>query len=228
MMRITYMEHSGFVVEYEDVVLIFDYFTGNLPVFDKERKIYVFSSHVHPDHFVKEIFDWAKLYPHITYILSDDIRAKGPEGQTVYLGPHQKFSIDELVIETLGSTDEGVAFFVHLKDKVIYHAGDLHWWHWEEEGREYNDMMQQDYQREIGLIEGRHVDAAFVVLDPRLEEQYAWGLDYYMRHTQTEHVFPMHMWREYQLIERLMREAFSDPYREKIMKITEAQQIFEI
>lgn len=227
-MRITYLEHSGFVVEYEDVVLIFDYFTGELPVFDLEKKIYVFSSHVHPDHFVKEIFDLAERYSQITYLLSDDIKEKSAKGQTIYLGPHQKYSDAEITVETLRSTDKGVAFLVSLKDKVIYHAGDLHWWHWEEEGSEYNDEMRKNYQEEIGRIEGRHVDVAFVVLDPRLNDQYDWGLDYYMRHTQTEHVFPMHMWREYQIVEDLIQSESSSPYRDRIIQITDAQQIFEI
>ena len=52
-------------------------------------------------------------------------------------------------METLRTTDEGVAFLVTCKDKRIYHAGDLNWWHWEEESIDYNRQMRKDYQREI-------------------------------------------------------------------------------
>ena len=54
MIKITYLEHSGFAVECDDYVLIFDYYKGNLPQFDKDKKICVFASHVHYDHFKKK------------------------------------------------------------------------------------------------------------------------------------------------------------------------------
>ena len=38
MIKITYLEHSGFAVECDDYVLIFDYYKGNLPQFDKDKK----------------------------------------------------------------------------------------------------------------------------------------------------------------------------------------------
>ena len=48
-MKVIFVHHSCFVVEMEDVVLIFDYFEGNrvtgytftgvLPVFDKDKSI---------------------------------------------------------------------------------------------------------------------------------------------------------------------------------------------
>ena len=106
---------------------------------------------------------------------------KGPEGRTVKVKRRQNLSVDELRIQTLRSTDEGVAFLVRVKGITLYHAGDLNWWHWEEEGPEYNEKMKRDYQAEIGTIEGEHIDLAFVPLDPRLEEAYGWGIDYFMR-----------------------------------------------
>jgi hypothetical protein len=249
-MRITYLEHSGFVVEYKDAVLIFDYFKGEVPTFSKEKKIYVFSSHVHADHFNPQIFTWQQKYPDITYILSDDIKQQMPDdaeaskesleeiskeaskessgAQILYVGEHEELQVGDVRIETLHSTDEGVAFVVRLYDKVIYHAGDLHWWHWEGETKAYNAVMREEYQKEISRIEGLHVDVAFVVLDPRLKDQYDWGFDYYMKHTRTDHVFPMHMWGEYALYDRLMQEEYTASYRNRVIQITEPQQTFEI
>ena len=43
-MKITYIAHSGFSVELEKQVLLFDYFTGELPVWDKQKTILVFAS----------------------------------------------------------------------------------------------------------------------------------------------------------------------------------------
>jgi L-ascorbate metabolism protein UlaG (beta-lactamase superfamily) len=54
-MTLTYIFHSGFVLETEMSILIFDYWldlNGVVPPFlKKDKPIYVFSSHFHEDHF---------------------------------------------------------------------------------------------------------------------------------------------------------------------------------
>ena len=50
-MKVTYIQHSGFMVELEECVLVFDYYKGLLPSVSKDKKLYVFSSHHHHDHF---------------------------------------------------------------------------------------------------------------------------------------------------------------------------------
>ena len=119
-MKITYIGHSGFAVEYEDVAFIFDYYKGKLPEFKNVGKIYVFASHNHFDHFTEEIFSWISDYPEITYILSDDIEADGPEDHVKKIGPDQTMDVDDIHIKTLRSTDEGVAFFLSVnRDTAI-------------------------------------------------------------------------------------------------------------
>lgn len=66
-MKITYIAHSGFSVELEKQVLLFDYFTGELPVWDKQKIILVFASHRHQDHFNRKIFSLREQYPHIHF-----------------------------------------------------------------------------------------------------------------------------------------------------------------
>lgn len=226
-MRITYLYHSGFAVETDDVMLVFDYYKGELPKTAKGKRLYVFSSHRHKDHFQPQIFDWAKDYD-ATYILSDDIRAKAPEGKTRKVRPREEFKIGELKIKTLRSTDEGVAFLVRLADITIYHAGDLNWWHWEEESDLYNEKMKRDYQREIASIEGERIDAAFVPLDPRLGDSWSWGIDYFMRHTNTAHLFPMHLWGGYKKIGKFAEDDVTEGYRDRIVRISRRGEQFEI
>lgn len=231
-MKITYLDHSGFAVDLGDKLLIFDYYRGELPAGTSDRKLYVFSSHAHYDHFQKKIFTWSRDRD-VTYILSKDIRknaaAKNAPGEGVYyLAPRQELTLDGLSVRTLRSTDTGVAFLVETEGKTIYHAGDLNWWHWEEESRVYNEMMKRNYRYEIGKIEGQAIDVAFVPLDPRQEEQYYWGMDYFMKHTDTKVVFPMHMWGHYEVWERLMENPEASSYRDKVMRITKAPQEFEI
>ncbi len=226
-MKITYIEHSGYVAEDGDRVLIFDYYKGTLPAFSECARIYVFASHNHPDHFNREIFGWAEKYENIRYILSDDIEEKGPQGRCTYIGPYQEIHVDGMNIRTLRSTDEGVAFLVHEGGRTIYHAGDLNWWHWEEESEDYNRMMRRNFQQEIRKIEGETVNVAFLTLDPRQEDQYAWGFDYFMRHTRTDCAFPMHMWEQYEVCKRLLKDSLSEPYRDRVMQVKRRLQTFE-
>ena len=226
MIKITYLEHSGFAVECDDYVLIFDYYKGNLPQFDKDKKICVFASHVHYDHFKKKIFTWAEEYENIHYILSDDIEAAGPKAQTEHIGADADFNIWDLRIHTLKSTDEGVAFLVRVKEKTFFHAGDLNWWYWEEEDDEtWNEPMRQAYQKEIAKIEGEEIDYAFFPLDSRQGEESVLGINYFMQHTNTKIVFPMHMWG-HDILDKFLKNSVSEPYRERIMKVKEPGQSF--
>lgn len=226
-MKVTYLYHSGFAIEDEQALYVFDYYKGELPVIAKEKQMYVFVSHRHKDHYNSEIFDWEKEHPNILYILSDDVEAE-PAPNRIFVKPEQKIRTGELKVETLRSTDEGVAFLVTCKDKRIYHAGDLNWWHWEEETDTYNRFMKEAYQKEIGMLEGMHIDAAFVPLDPRLDREYYWGLDWFMRHTDTDVVFPMHMQDQYDLYDRLMEEESALDYKTRVAHITREGQSFEL
>lgn len=235
-MKVTYIRHSGFAVEMEDKVLIFDYYRGELPAFGRDRDVYVFVSHKHYDHYQRSIFTWTEKFPRITYILSSDVEeavpSSAPKDNMYFMEPGETLQIkageSELLIETLRSTDEGVAFVVKTAGHTIYHAGDLNWWHWEEETDTYNRFMKEAYQKEIGMLEGMHIDAAFVPLDPRLDREYYWGLDWFMRHTDTDVVFPMHMQDQYVLYDRLMEEESALDYKTRVAHITREGQSFEL
>jgi len=229
-MKITYIEHSCFSVELENVILLFDYFKGQLPDFDKEKIIYVFSSHNHHDHFDISIFQLLERYPNVKYILSKDIKKKfgrkffnthGVDDDTYekieFIGSNQTLETSDLKIETLNSTDEGVAFIVTAHNKTIYHAGDLNLWAWNHKSEDNNENMKEEYEKEIGKIKNRHFDAAFVVLDPRQEERFYLGFDYFMKNTNTNKVYPMHFWNDSSVIERLKAMNCSETYRDKII-----------
>ena len=54
------------------------------------------------------------------------------------------------------------------------------------------------------------------------------GFDWFMRHTDTKIVFPMHMWKKYEVQDRLAGMEVSELYRDKIMRIWEMGQTFEL
>lgn len=258
-MEITYIHHSCFTVEMKDFVLIFDYFKGELPKFNKGKHIFVFSSHKHHDHFDYKIFDFVKDYPNITYVLSKDIplseayldRNQIPEvvsnnivyidkNDTTILPIHSELlnessdtngiisSDKNINIETLTSTDEGIAFIVSYKDKVIYHAGDLNWWTWPGETEEEYEDMTNRFKNEIDKLKGKQINIAFIPLDPRQEDRFWWGFDYYMRTTNTKVSFPMHFWMDYTVIDRLIQQEEANIYKDSIMMIKEEGQKFNI
>jgi L-ascorbate metabolism protein UlaG (beta-lactamase superfamily) len=230
-MKIKYIEHSCFSVELDNVILLFDYFKGELPDFDEEKTICVFSSHNHHDHFNISIFELLRKYPKVKYILSKDIKKKfgrkffnthGVNDATYekieFIGSYQTIETSDLRVETLNSTDEGVAFIVTADDKTIYHAGDLNLWWWNGREESKNENAREQYQKEIDKIKNRHFDAAFVVLDPRQEDKFYLGFDYFMKNTDTDKVYPMHFWGDSSVAERLKGMNCSEAYRYKIVK----------
>ena len=55
-MRVTFVAHSGFLVELPSVALLFDWWKGELPALRPGVPLLVFASHRHEDHFKPEIF----------------------------------------------------------------------------------------------------------------------------------------------------------------------------
>ena len=72
------------------------------------------------------------------------LRTGGQKAERSIWSPAKEIELDGMKIRTLRSTDEGVAFFVRFKEMTIFHAGDLNWWHWEDESEAYNEMMRRE------------------------------------------------------------------------------------
>lgn len=227
-MKITYIHHSSFSVELNNCILLFDYFKGELPSFDKNKKLYVFSSHSHHDHFDKSIFDLENIYPNVEYILSNDIKNTKSKN-TKFIGPNERLLVDNLEIKTLESSDLGVAFIVNVDGKTIYHAGDLNWWHWEgENSPSQNEFAENKFKSAINKIKGTKIDIAFLPLDSRQGNQYYLGFDYFMRNTNTNIAFPMHFWRTYSLVKMLKNSEHAKDYKDKVYEINKDGQVFEL
>ncbi len=73
-MKVTYLNHSGFLVEWEHCFWLFDYYKGNIPELDRTKHIFVFCSHSHGDHFNPAVFALAMEYPSVTYVFSNQVR----------------------------------------------------------------------------------------------------------------------------------------------------------
>ena len=234
--KIRYLYHSGFAVQTERHFLIFDYWRdkpmgGGLesgvidPIAIKDMDVVIFVSHNHGDHFNRGIFQWKNDIAKVRYILSDDIRATGG---AMAIKPGGTLAQPDLTVYALKSNDEGVAFIVDIDGLRIYHAGDLNWWHWEGEPDDENEEMATSYRSQISLLSGKPVDIAFVPVDPRLEKQYACGIDYLMRTVDVRHAAPMHFGDDASVVGRLLSDPVSQGYRNRILGFTKRGEVMEI
>lgn len=224
-MKVTFIEHSGFMVEMEQNVLLFDYYQGEIPSFDGSKTLYVFASHSHADHYDPAIWKLKEQYKDIHYILSDDIK---DNEDAVVMKAHEKKEVAGIEIETLRSNDMGVAFLVKVEGKTIYHAGDLNWWHWNGEPEEDNEYYKKTFQDEMKYLEGKKIDLAFMLLDPRQEDKYCWGMNYFLEHTDSKVVFPMHCFEHYKINHHYLNREDGRRWKNIVRDITGAGQVFEI
>lgn len=66
-MQVTYIYNSGFLVELDKHILLFDYYQGTIPPLNQNKPLYVFVSHFHHDHYNPAIYQIN--HPKITYII---------------------------------------------------------------------------------------------------------------------------------------------------------------
>ena len=217
-MQIIFIHHSCFLVELDDKVLIFDYFdgdkvegmhfTGKLPSYEPDTKIYMFASHSHKDHYDMDILRLADKYSNIHYIFSKDIRISphflskhgidpAVRERVTFVSPDNTYHVDDLDIMTLRSTDAGVAFYVTSNGVSLFHAGDLNWWHWAEEDLAWNRNMEANFKRYTEPLRGRRVDLAMLPLDSRLKTDGYLGPNYFLNLMEVRRFLPMHQWEDF-------------------------------
>lgn len=238
-MQIIFIHHSCFLVELDDKVLIFDYFdgdkvegmhfTGKLPSYEPDTKIYMFASHSHKDHYDMDILRLTDKYLNIHYIFSKDIRISphflskhgidpAVRDRVAFVSPDNTYHVDDLDIMTLRSTDAGVAFYVTSNGVSLFHAGDLNDWEWDGAGDLINGRVRRAFRHEIKSFRKTN-KRGFFPMDPKLMEYQFKGFDYFLQNTSAEFVFPMHMWQDYSgIIE----------YKKRLSNKDKADRVIEI
>ena len=232
---IYYIYHSGFVLELEKSILIFDFY--RIPTDKKneeesfiskfikrtDKKVYVFSSHSHSDHFNKEILKWLNLNENIKYILSDDIKIHKHKN-FYFTKEGDSFELDNLKISTFGSTDLGSSFYVNVEDKNIFHSGDLHLWHWEDDTLEEEKTMYDAYMSELEKIKKLdRIDIAFVPVDPRLGVNTLEGVELFYKVLKPKLIVPMHFSDDYSRMKNFI-ENFKNIKDVKVIEIDESMK----
>lgn len=197
---ITYIFHSSFLVESKNHILIFDYISNqNIDENTLKNKlqttkkdIYVFVTHSHDDHFDPTIFSWNEFNSNIKYIISDDVFIESHIPNLYYIDKYNFLEQENILIETYGTTDQGLSFLVNVDGLSIYHSGDLNWWHWKNDDNTSQLNEEEDYKKEVDMLQTKDIDIAFVPVDPRLEEYYYLGADYFLEYIKPNLLVPMH------------------------------------
>ncbi len=280
-MKVWYLYHSGYAVETDECLLVFDYWQDTPigdgrglenGVFDPVHwltkavhnsedgfipPVIVFSSHKHGDHFNPEILAWQNTIPTIRYVLSQDIpkrylsgipkediqEAGNPENMNsiariMRMKADQTFSWPELnmIVHSFKSTDAGIAFWVEINEKVVYHAGDLNLWVWNGESKSWNNNMIARYKKEVEKIllhakqSSKTPDIAFFPTDPRLENHWLDGYIYFMEQVNAKNTFPMHFGDAFPVLESIKDDLRGKPpeFRSKMHIPKQRGNMFEL
>ena len=203
--RVTFLDHSAFLVELPSVALLFDWQKGSLPPLPDGKPLLVFASHGHDDHFSPGIFS----LPAAAFLLGADI-VLGPRQRdawgvspltaakcTRFAGGETRAILPGVTVEALPSTDEGVAFLVTADGKTVYHAGDLNWWHWDGEPDPWNPEMAEKFKAYTAPLAGRTMDLALLPLDPRQGRSGFLGARHLLETTDIRRFIPMHQWGDF-------------------------------
>lgn len=191
-----FLHHSGFMLELETMILVFDYYLDPLKRLEDrlektDKPVYFFVSHVHGDHFNRAIRKFEKRAS--GYFLNRDCHLALTDesllhemdvGDTVNEGP--------LSVHMYGSTDAGGSYMVEAEGLTIFHAGDLNWWHWAGEGDSENREARDWFFRELSCIKEKEVDIAMLPVDARQQAAREWGVKAYLSHFSAGLLIPMH------------------------------------
>lgn len=232
MTQVTYIWHDCFVVELREFTMVFDFWLDpiksnepikhneKIPLFlkgrDSEKPIYIFVSHHHKDHYTKKIFEWSRLFPNITYIISEDVgrharhilsedslyKGHKPSKDKCFILKEGDSYMDlNIKVEAFGSTDIGNSYFVEAfpdcasKRISFFHAGDLNAWLWKDESTEEEvETALRQFTSIVDRIASAHpqIDYVMFPVDSRIGTDYASGARIFVKAIYARHFFPMH------------------------------------
>lgn len=215
-MQLTYIFHSGFALEGERCVVVFDYWLDPAGVARRllaaGKPLYVLASHFHEDHFCRDVFAWREAGADVTYLLSKDIlrhRRAARNEADVWLAKGGCWADDRLRVTAAGSTDSGVSWVVEMEGRRVFHAGDLNNWYarFLAEGREERVAHSVEWDVDVDPVreEKRYLgelkdlrkladgfDVAMFPVDSRIGNGYTRGARQFLDRFRTGLFVPMH------------------------------------
>ena len=212
MHKLVFLNHSGFLIELEHAVLVFDMYTDPASVLsqyvESTKAFYFFVSHAHYDHWNSEILDFNSRGTR-TYFLDQSCQLpedfeqedldrfyQASSGERFHLSTKEQEKTGVISIEVFGSTDEGSSFLVTTHAGKIFHSGDLNLWDWEREG-ETDLAMEAAYRGELikiqEALEQETLWISMLPVDSRLGAKAFSGAEVFLEYIKTRFLVPDHL-----------------------------------
>lgn len=240
-MRVTYIYHSCYLIEFGSFSVIFDYYKDamredgtawvNDYLLGKEEDLYVLCTHSHSDHFNPEILTWNKKKKNITYLFSHELLTAGKSSgvDVVYLRKEELYQDHRIKVKAFGSTDEGGSFLLEWNNRKIFHAGDLNNWHWNEEvGKKESLTYENNFLCELELLaeESDRLHLVMFPVDPRLGSDYMRGASQFLSRITVRYFLSMHFGELYHKANQFAEEA--ERKGVEYLTLTHAGQSFDL
>jgi L-ascorbate metabolism protein UlaG (beta-lactamase superfamily) len=192
--KLTYLRRSGWLAETKNHLLLFDYVPYEGKNFDdfvqsqfnnalkNNKKLFIFISHEHEDHFYSKLLDWSKKYTNLKIVLGWNYESS--QSGIYTLSGRDENMIDAIKVAVHAANDAGSGFLVTVDGVSIYHAGDHAQWLPE---------LKEDFLKEITYIKGKvqKINFAFVPVENRRKHVMD-GAVAATKILNPEYVFPMH------------------------------------
>ena len=232
---IWHLGHSGVAVETRDHLLIFDY-SDDRPAAGARRslaggvvepseiagnQVVVFISHEHHDHFWRDAIYWREGVPGLRFVVSPEVaemdeRFAARPGAIDVLPPDSEARVGELRVETLRSTDSGVAFIVEVDGLTIYHAGDHSAWTWDGDAESTRRFVEEN----LRPLDGRTIDIAFTVADPRFSDLGWGGVVEFAGRLAPRLLVPIHLRGDYSKMDLLAEEVARTGFAGELWRVS--------
>ncbi len=218
-LELVYVTHNCFLAETPDRLLLFD--LPAAPHIDApgvalvrerlvDKRVFVFASHSHEDHFTPDVRQLARSAREATFIVSDDIAelhdAFNPEKQpgVVVVEPETWVTVADMDILGFESTDMGVGFFIRFQGQGLYFGGDVAEWAWPGQDEASSDFSRRHFQATLARLRDLAPAVAFTNADARLPN-WTGALDL-AREVRPRLLVPMHAFGEPERIWRFAQD----------------------
>lgn len=221
-----YLNHSGFLLETEQRLFIFDFYTDPAQLLSRYencgKAANFFVSHRHSDHWNPDIFDFRNTVPSYYFldralaVEAQRLAAAAPQARVFLLEEGSLLKADALGESGLdflicgASTDEGLSFCFATEGEAYFYAGDLNNWDWsDEEGPRVERRYREILAHLRAQLEGERsatFNVAFVPVDRRLGAKATSGAHIFLEYFAARNLVPMHLNGGLELPERLAAE----------------------
>jgi len=113
-------------------------------------------------------------------------------------------------------------------DEIIFFAGDLNWWYWDEDSDEEKLSMEKAFKEEVEKLINKNIDidVVFFPVDPRLDDNYYLGGKYIIDKIAPKAFIPMHFGDKYEITKDFIHKMSSNTTN--IVEISKKNEVFEI